>query len=498
MLYKIKNNYIFLIITIFIISRTLYYSLGIRFEGEPHYWQILPIDLLKTDLLNSLFYNFSQPPFLNFIYGIAIKITNTLPETVYQGGGNYLYVLHFTYLFFGIISFLHFFDISQSFLSKNNAFFLISFLMIMPLTILWENHGYKDYLTMCFLVSSINYSLCIIKNNSFKNYFLLGVYLTFLCLLRETFHLFWAYLFVFFEYFCNRRIKKTVLLFLMITFFVLPFYLKNLLIFNKFQIAGWMYENLTQKTLFITEMESGKHKKLKIFIFDNDKNYNKFIDKLSPIKGNIFQSTHENYIKKLNYKYKYNHPLLHTDTFHNEVMLEVDEIRKKDFFIYLKEYPEIFLVSILNALTRHYFNSSENFLFFHENVEQIPILVRFSHCLKITFLCFGKQKLPEYALMNYKEKIIFSLEQINFLILFIYFFAFYQFFKFFFNKNNNNKHDNTYKFWTLSIIFMLSLLLLFEDTEIPRHRFPYEYIVFLLSLYFYKKNRINKYLKTNR
>ena len=494
MLEKIKNNYIFLIIIIFIFSRILYYLFGIRFEGEPHYWQILPLDFLKNDLLNSLLYNFSQPPFLNFIYGIAIKITNTSPELAYLGNGKYLYILHFTYLFFGLVSFLHLYNISITFLKEQKAFFLISFLMIMPLTILWENHGYKDYLTMCFLISSINYSLVIIKNNSFKNYFLLSIYLTLLCLLRETFHLFWAYAFVFFEYYCNRRIKKTALLFTMITFLVLPFYLKNLIIFNKFQIAGWMYENLTQKTLYITEMESGKHKELKKFFFKNDENYNNFIKKLSSIRGNIFQSTHKGYIKHLNYKYKYEHPLLHTDTFHNEVMLEVDEIRKKDFFIYLKEYPQIFLVTVTNSLIRHYFNSSEKFLFFNENAEQIPKLVRFSHCLKITFLCFAEKKLPKYGIMNYKQKIIFSLQQVNFLIIFIYIFAFYNFFKFFFNKNNNSKENKTYKFWTLSIIFMLLLLLLFEDTEIPRHRFPYEYLVLILSLYFYKNNRTKKLL----
>ena len=44
-------------------------------------------------------------------------------------------------------------------------------------------------------------------------------------------------------------------------------------------------------------------------------------------------------------------------------------------------------------------------------------------------------------------------------------------------------------FWSLTTLFMLFVLLLFEDTEIPRHRFPYEYIMLVFSIYFYKKNK---------
>lgn len=464
----------------FVVSRLVYYSLGIRFEFFPSYWQILPLDLLKNDLLVTIFYNFSQPPLLNFLVGIGLKI------------GNHILFLHLFYLFFGLLAFINFYKISKFAITENISLFLTCFLMILPLTLLWENHGYKDYLTMCFFINSFYYSLKILNKDNYVNYLFLGINITLLSILRETFHFFWIIIFLIFEFICNRRIKKSFFILLMIIFFVLPFYMKNLIIFNKFQIAGWMYENLTQKTLYIQQMKSGKYQSLKNIIFKNEENFNNFTNRLSVIQGNTFQPVSD-YRKILNYNSKYNHPLLQSETFHNEVMLRVDEIRKKDFYLYLKEYPQVFFVTVFNSLVRHYFNSSENFLFIENNVKKIPKLVRFSHCLKLTLLCISnendKLSRKSYSTFSIKEKIYFSLQQLNFLILFIYVFMLIYFIKFLFSKTSKSKTEKMFIFWSLTTLFMLFVLLLFEDTEIPRHRFPYEYIMLVFSIYFYKKNK---------
>ena len=475
------SRYIFLIILFFIFSRILYYQFGIRFEFFPSYWQILPLDLLENDLFKTIFYNFSQPPLLNTLVGIGLKI------------GNHNLFLHFTFMIFGMIAFINFYRIMLYFNSSKVSFFITLVLMIMPLTILWENHGYKDYLTMCFLINCIFYSLMVNKTNSYTDYFFLSFNLILLATLRETFHYIWILIFIFFEFLCNRRIKKTILLLILTSLFVLTFYIKNLIIFNKFQIAGWMYENLTQKTLYVQQMKKGEHDFLKKMIFKNDYNFNQFTSRLSDLQGNTFQPP-SSYIKKLKYKYKYKHPLLHSNTFHNEVMLEVDEIRKKDFYLYLKEYPEVFVITVFNSLTRHYFNSSENFLFIENNVKKIPILIRVSHCVKITLLCFNSKNSENFARKSYsnfsiKDKIYFSLQQTNFLIIFLYFFAFYQFLKNFFKNKHKSIYIKTFNFWFITILFMLFILLLFEDTEIPRHRFPYEYLMILFSIFYYNENK---------
>jgi hypothetical protein len=248
-----NDKLIFLLIFLFITSRILYYYLGIRFEFFQSYWQILPLDLLKNDLLKTLFFNFSQPPLLNFLLGVGLKI------------GNHILFLHLFFMIMGLIAFINFYKILLYFTSCKFSFFLTLILMIMPLTILWENHGYKDYLTMCFLINCIFYSLKIIDKNYYKQYFFLSINLILISILRETFHYFWVLIFILFEFLLNKRLKKTIFLFLITAFFILPFYIKNLIIFNKFQIAGWMYENLTQKTLYIQQMKNGEHLLLKKF-----------------------------------------------------------------------------------------------------------------------------------------------------------------------------------------------------------------------------------------
>ena len=64
------------------------------------------------------------------------------------------------------------------------------------------------------------------------------------------------------------------------------------------------------------------------------------------------------------------------------------------------------------------------------------------------------------------------------------------FIKFLFSKTSKSKIEKMFIFWSLTTLFMLFALLLFEDTEIPRHRFPYEYMMLVFSIYFYKKNKV--------
>ena len=92
-----NDKLIFLLIFLFITSRILYYYLGIRFEFFQSYWQILPLDLLKNDLLKTLFFNFSQPPLLNFLLGVGLKI------------GNHILFLHLFFMIMGLIAFINFY-----------------------------------------------------------------------------------------------------------------------------------------------------------------------------------------------------------------------------------------------------------------------------------------------------------------------------------------------------------------------------------------------------
>ena len=137
-----EKNIIFLFL-IFILSRVFYYNFfDINFDTWTIdvYWQYFPKNLLKNHLLTSVFYDHHQPPLLNLIVGISMKLTK-----------NFLFYLQVIYLFCGFLSSLFIYLICLNFnISKKLSILITIFLLILPTTILYENHLYKDHITFFF------------------------------------------------------------------------------------------------------------------------------------------------------------------------------------------------------------------------------------------------------------------------------------------------------------------------------------------------------------
>ena len=264
-----------------------------------------------------------------------------------------------------------------------------------------------------------------------------------------------------------------------------------------------MYENLSQKIQYVREMKSEKNKKLKKIIFNTDKEYDQFTGRLSKLfERGLFLKPSE-YANIIDYDYKYNIKILKSDTFFNEVLLEVDKIRKKDIQIIITNYPQIFLFSVSNSIIRHFFRSSDHFYFVKINSQKIPMLIKFTDCVKLTLSCIHKFDFEEetvvtnniewkktiYEKLSFKDKWLFSLQDTNFTIVFIY-----ALFLFYFLKSlkikNKSKLQKLLIFWSITFLFIFTILSIFEDGEIRRHRFPFDYLVLLFLLYF--KN-IRKY-----
>jgi hypothetical protein len=94
--------------------------------------------------------------------------------------------------------------------------------------------------------------------------------------------------------------------------------------------------------------------------------------------------------------------------------------------------------------------------------------------------------------LNYKEKIIYSLQYTNFLLVIVYFSLLIFLFSSFFSKRTGL--ENIINFWLLTFILIFASFIVFEDAEISRHRFPFDYLCFLIFLKQIKK----KYFKDNK
>ena len=98
-----KITYLFLI---FIISRFFYLNfLNITFDSWTIdvYWQFFPKDLLENELLNSIYFNHWQAPFLNICWNYD-KIVR-----------HYLLIIQLIYLIIGFLSFVLIYLISKNF-----------------------------------------------------------------------------------------------------------------------------------------------------------------------------------------------------------------------------------------------------------------------------------------------------------------------------------------------------------------------------------------------
>ena len=273
----ILNNKIIYLGLIFIISRIFYYEFfNIKFDSWTIdiYWQFYPLDLLKNDLIQSTLYNHYQPPFLNLLVGSLMKITI-----------HYLFFIQLIFLVFGFLSFLLIYLISKDFkLSDKTSFLITTILMLLPTTILYENHLYNEYLTF-FLLLWLFYSTMKILNNfnSLRYVLYISFSLSLLCLTRETFHILWGYILIFILQ-KNMDFTKKILLFSIFSILVIPFYIKNLILFDKFSLSNSIYEHLNQKIDFVKEMDDPKrHEKIRNLTFGSYENYRKFKLKTSPL-----------------------------------------------------------------------------------------------------------------------------------------------------------------------------------------------------------------------
>ena len=490
-----KNKFdknIIILIFIFIISRYFYYSFfDIKFDYWTIgvYWQFIPKDLLRDDLLNSILYNHYQPPLLNLVVGLLMKVTE-----------NYIKILQLIYLVCGLLSFVFIYLICKDFkFSKRISMFVSIILMVLPTSILYENHLYKEYLTFFFLLAVFYSSNKLYNNfNSYKYILYFSLTLSLLCLTRETFHIFWGYVFIFFIQ-KNLSNSKKILLILIFTTIVSPFYFKNLFIFNKFAIsAASTYEHLNQKIDFIKEMKNpNNHAKLRQFTFGDFENFKKFKNKGSLLFDTPLYSGADYYKSILNYKNKSKIKILNSSTLFNEVYFEVEKFRKQDYLLILKEQPGLLMLNFLNSATRHLFSSSDYFGFTKHNADRMKYMIKFVDCLKLTPICFyeyGFTKKTSFiggnsyesidtGPLNYKEKIIFAFQHTNFLLLIVYLSLLFFLFKGIFVKKN----ISLINFWLLTFFFIFLILIIFEDGEISRHRFPFDYLSFLIFLSIIKK-----------
>lgn len=127
------------LVVAFMTSRVFYlFYLNVRFDASPldYFVQFADPQLLKDDLIRSIFYMHSQPPLFNLFLGLVLKL---FPET-------YALVFHLVYLTLGLLFAISLLLVLEKLgVATPLNLILASIFMVAPATVLYENWLFYTY-----------------------------------------------------------------------------------------------------------------------------------------------------------------------------------------------------------------------------------------------------------------------------------------------------------------------------------------------------------------
>ena len=163
-----KEKKIFLLsILLFFLIRVFFFYKEINFNGFG-FWQIANLNLLKEDLIKTIYYFHYQPPLWNLLIGSTIKIAGQSEDLM----KNILLLIHWSFSI-GILFIIYKLKLKLNF---NNKIFFISLLIIIlnPSLIFFENFAlYNHFSCFIFFLIFYNYYLLAESKNIKYEYYIL-------------------------------------------------------------------------------------------------------------------------------------------------------------------------------------------------------------------------------------------------------------------------------------------------------------------------------------
>ena len=224
------NKFLVFTLVLFILTRILIFSL-IGLNNVLDFFHFSNIELLRTDLIRTIYYNHSQPLLLNFLLGLLFKIFDGKIESISVA----FYFIHI-FLTIGII--LISYKIMRLFnLNKKIIFFILILLILNPNFVYYENYSNPLYSHInCYLYFQLAFLVlryCLKRKPNDE----ILVYIT-LLIQSQIWGAWQPYLiiaiFLFLRIFINKIDKKKFITFLIIFILSLAPSIKNFILFGTF------------------------------------------------------------------------------------------------------------------------------------------------------------------------------------------------------------------------------------------------------------------------
>jgi hypothetical protein len=212
----------------------VFVATDIRFDitGLNHFWQLLDLELLKSDLIASLIHQHSQPPAFNFLVGIVLKLFPDSYTTVFSILFHLCSVTGYWFLYR---------TLNLRGLTTASAFLLASLFILLPSSILYENWFSYTWPIACLMCVA---AYCAVQYHLTSRLLYILIFfaiLSLICLTRSMFHLIYILFIACMTWLLVARQHRKVMLAigLAATALVGSLYAKNYVMFGFFGGSSW-------------------------------------------------------------------------------------------------------------------------------------------------------------------------------------------------------------------------------------------------------------------
>ena len=441
---KIRIYEIGLILTIFITSRFLsYYLLDIKPAYLNISWQLIPFELLKDDLFNSLFYLHTQPFLWNLITGIFIKLSNA----------NFAILSAIFYLLNIFISFnIIFFSwlITRKInLSVKCRIFVPLIFTFSPFIIFYENlvYSYNNYSALVLVIFGY-LTITLYKKEKFSSEIMIYILIMISSFIWALFQPLLIIIFFFiFRISIKKKLnfkKKMIIISILLVSF-LP-HIKNKFVYGIFTSSSWFGLNFSSTIAYHTNNKCEFHSLMTV---DED-DFNKYFVTFNKKKNLLNHEMSNNNLYSVALIYKGKTCLNETKKLIKEMPYHWFKIRAMQIISSHGKLSIDFGLrpAAMNNIFRTYYNLNKN--------DTSKMLRKTILCLYMIFIYIFFIKLIFFS----KNKIFLKKSYFCILLLYSYIITAGHLF-------NGVEHEKiTYAAYFINILFVISLLNYFNNRKL--------------------------------
>jgi hypothetical protein len=227
------RGHVVVLVGFFVLSRIVLGWLGATLDAKPlnFYWQFADPELLHHDLLQTIFYLHSQPPFFNLFLGVVLKLFPV----------SHVSVFHLCYMALGLLRALCVFGLLRRLtVGKTLALVFTCLFVVSPPIIRYEKLLFYEHVSACLLTFTAYLFVEYVATKRPRTAIATICAASMLGLTLNAFHWAWVSAVTATLLLLARGHRKTVALGAVVPLGLLfGFHLKNLMVFGKFSLTTW-------------------------------------------------------------------------------------------------------------------------------------------------------------------------------------------------------------------------------------------------------------------